>query len=94
MADVRIACPHCNWEPDGGAYWQCHCGHQWDTFETAARCPACKHQHQQTQCIPHAGGCAEVSPHLDWYKGLDAWLKEEIERIRVEVGESVAVTAD
>ena len=89
MPDVKIACPHCAWEPDGRPHWQCHCGHVWDTFETAARCPNCKHQHRDTQCIDHAGGCARVSPHLDWYKGLDEWLRHELQRLRQEVGTAV-----
>ena len=93
MPDVKIACPHCAWEPDGRPYWQCHCGHSWDTFETAARCPNCKFQHETTQCIDGAGGCGQSSPHLDWYGGLDAWLRTEIERIRVEVGQAATVGA-
>ncbi len=81
--DVKIECPKCAWEPDGGAYWQCSCGHTWNTFETAARCPACSRQWEYTQCILHRGGCDKMSPHLDWYKGLDKWLENELRRIEI-----------
>ncbi len=81
MSEIKICCPKCKWEPDGGEYWQCDCGHVWDTFKTIARCPACHKQHQYTACVPHAGGCEAHSPHLDWYEGLDKIiedLKEEV----------------
>lgn len=81
--DVKIQCPKCTWEPDGQPYWQCTtCEHSWDTFETGARCPNCSHQYEMTQCIHHAGGCNESSPHLDWYKGLDKWLKREVDAVK------------
>ncbi len=83
MDEIKIACPKCSWEPDGQPYWQCSCGFTWDTFSTGGRCPACKKVWEQTQCIDHAGGCVAWSPHLDWYKGLDAIiekLKEEIKK--------------
>jgi hypothetical protein len=79
--EVSIQCPKCSWEPDGGEHWRCDCGHVWDTFETAARCPNCKKQWQETQCPAPAGGCSAFSPHLDWYQGLDEWLRDELERI-------------
>jgi hypothetical protein len=79
MAEIRIRCPACAWEPDGGAYWQCHCGHIWDTFETAAKCPACGFQHKDTQCIQSAGGCSKISPHLKWYENLDDIYQEAME---------------
>jgi len=79
--DVEIKCPKCDWAHDGGEYWWCECGHRWDTFETAARCPNCKKQWEVTQCPTDPGGCGEISPHLDWYRGLDDWLREELERI-------------
>ena len=48
----KIACPKCEWEPDGGEYWGCSsCGHVWDTFKTAARCPSCGKQYHH---IPNA----------------------------------------
>lgn len=81
--DVKIECPKCAWAPDGGAYWQCSCGHTWNTFETAARCPACSRQWEYTQCILHRGGCNQMSLHLDWYKGLDKWLEGELRRIEI-----------
>lgn len=82
MAEVRIACPKCDWEPDGRPYWACDCGHIWNTFDTGGRCPSCRKQWEWTQCIQIAGGCNETSPHLDWYRGLDEWLREELAKIR------------
>ena len=79
--DVEIKCPKCDWAHDGGEHWWCECGHRWDTFETAARCPSCKKQWEVTQCPTDPGGCGEISPHLEWYRGLDDWLREELERI-------------
>lgn len=68
MELLKIACPKCSWEPDGGEYWGCSkCGHTWNTFETAARCPKCGFQYTDTQCIPFRGGCHQMSPHEDWY---------------------------
>ena len=29
------------------------------------------------------GGCPEWSLHLDWYKGLDDWLKEELSQVEI-----------
>ncbi len=82
--EEKIACPKCDWEPDGGAYWGCStCGHVWDTFSTAARCPSCGRQYHQTQCIGYAGGCNQSSPHIDWYRHLDEWLKEQLEEVEV-----------
>lgn len=82
MADIRIECPKCGWQPDGGAYWQCSsCGHVWDTFATAARCPECGCQHERTSCIPYRGGCTAYEPHIDWYKGLDDWLLEQLKEV-------------
>ncbi len=79
---VEIKCPECGWKPDGQPHWQCSCGYIWDTFQTAGRCPACSKQWERTACIPSAGGCTAFPLHLDWYDGLDEWLREELERIR------------
>lgn len=84
MAELRIACPKCDWEPDGKPYWSCTCGHIWNTFDTAGRCPQCRKQWEWTACIPYAGGCSSMSPHLDWYRGLDDWLRERLEEIAQE----------
>ena len=81
MDELKIRCPKCNWEPDGKPYWQCTCGNVWDTFSTGGRCPSCTKVWKETQCILDAGGCNKMSPHLDWYDGLDdivAQLKAEI----------------
>ena len=86
MADLKIECPKCGWEPDGGAYWMCdNCRHIWNTFDTMARCPACGHQHERTACIPSRGGCPAYEPHLDWYKNLDDILDEEIRSIETPI---------
>lgn len=90
MEDIHIRCPKCKWEPDGKPYWSCSCGNQWDHFATAGRCPVCGKISKDTQCVTtELGGCQALSPHLDWYDGLDeiiAKLKAEIEeRWRVEV---------
>jgi hypothetical protein len=78
---MRIACPKCQWSPDGLDYWQCQCGHTWNTFETAGRCPKCHYEHEYTACVPFAGGCEAISPHLDWYDGLDKIIEELIEEV-------------
>lgn len=76
---IDIYCPRCHWEPDGGAHWQCRCGHAWDTFETAGTCPQCRYRWRVTTCPPQPGGCGVTSPHPDWYHGLDALLAELVE---------------
>jgi hypothetical protein len=78
MENIQICCPKCEWEPDGKPYWNCSCGHQWDTFTTGGRCPECKKVWEETQCI----ACDEWSPHLDWYRGLDDVAKEITEAIK------------
>ncbi len=82
MDDIIIRCPKCHWQPDGRPHWQCTCGTVWNTFDTAARCPGCGKVWDYTQCVDHSiGGCSALSPHLDWYDGLDDVvdkLKEEI----------------
>ncbi len=82
MDNIRIRCPKCEWQPDHQARWQCTCKHIWNTFETGGRCPKCGIVWEDTQCLRSRGGCAQWSPHLDWYDGLDDIvnkLKEEIE---------------
>lgn len=77
MAEDKIACPRCNWEPRSYDHWLCSCGHQWNTFETGGRCPACKLQWEDTQCK----SCAAWSPHLDWYPELDAQLEDALAEV-------------
>jgi len=60
----RIRCPKCAWEPRAHDRWHCSCGHCWNTFDTAARCPACDLQWHDTACP----SCGEWSPHVDWYE--------------------------
>ena len=92
MADkLRIACPKCSWEPKPTDMWRCSCDHVWHTFDTYGRCPVCNKQWRETMCHhPRKGGCGQWSPHIDWYRDLEEWLREEIERAfrtaEVEVG--------
>lgn len=80
---MKICCPKCSWEPDGRPYWACSdCGFSWDTFKTAARCPRCQRQHEYTQCIDFAGGCAASSPHIDWYRDLDDLLSDQLKTLK------------
>jgi hypothetical protein len=58
-----IRCPKCHWQPGEQARWGCRCGHRWNTFQTAGRCPSCHFQWAATLC--HR--CGEVSPHVAWY---------------------------
>lgn len=73
--EITIECPKCKWQPHANSRWTCSCGHSWNTFDTGGRCPQCKKQWNETQCLSHwEGGCSKWSPHLDWYKGLDETL--------------------
>lgn len=75
--ELQVKCPKCNWEPKDEAVWTCiSCGYDWNLFTTAARCPRCQEQNDDVYCIEWLGGCGEVSPHLDWYEGLDSGLVE------------------
>ncbi len=78
MDDIKIECPHCQWEPDASARWGCTCGHSWNTFDTQGKCPKCQHQWHNTQCLAYP--CNQWAPHLDWYNiplDLEELLKEE-----------------
>ena len=79
--EAEISCPKCRWEPDGGPYWQCRCGHQWNTFETAGKCPQCGKIWKDTMCPGPGfpGGCGAWSPHIDWYHNLDEQVREALE---------------
>ena len=80
--DVKIACPKCDWEPDGRPYWCCDaCLTSFDTFATTAICPACRKQFARTQCID----CHRHSVHLEWYRNLDGWLADQLARLRESV---------
>lgn len=74
MSDDKILCPSCEWEPQLHSMWYCTCGHNWNTFDTAGRCPQCTMQWKETQC--HR--CHTFSPHLDWYQGLAQDLEQEL----------------
>jgi len=60
---IKIACPKCQWQPDGFPRWRCSCGHSWNTFETKAKCPKCGTQWQDTHCP----SCEQSSAHETWY---------------------------
>lgn len=77
MNEIKIECPKCRWEPKADSLWSCICGHAWNTFDTAGRCPACHKQWHDTACL----SCSKWSKHLDWYKNLDDIFKKEIESI-------------
>ncbi|PUZ22445.1 hypothetical protein DCM91_14335 [Chitinophaga costaii] len=89
MDSLKIRCPKCKWEPDGKPYWQCSCGHVWDTFTTGGRCPACQKVWEDTCCIYPPAGCLQWSPHLDWYEHLDNILLEIREVIATPVKKPV-----
>ncbi len=94
MRDLKIECPKCGWEPDGGAYWMCsQCQYMWNTFDTAAQCPQCHFQHEHTSCIPSKGGCHAYEPHLDWYKNLSDIVQEELDTILIEKEVTLKKTA-
>jgi hypothetical protein len=62
-----VRCPKCGWQPARDDRWNCGpggCGHVWNTFETAGRCPACDRHWQDTACLR----CGQWSPHEDWYE--------------------------
>jgi hypothetical protein len=61
----RIRCPQCHWEPSRHDAWRCSpgCGHVWNTFDTAGRCPGCSTQWTSTACLR----CHVWSAHDDWY---------------------------
>ncbi|HAI75285.1 MAG TPA: hypothetical protein DCM08_03485 [Microscillaceae bacterium] len=79
-SEEKIACPHCQWEPDGGQYWRCDCGFVWDTFSTGAICPACQKRHKYTMCPT----CSKVSLHIDWYHNpIDLEIETLLEEVVV-----------
>ena len=59
----RIRCPKCQWRPRKSDRWGCSCGCEWNTFDTAAKCPQCGKQWHHTRCLR----CYEWSRHVDWY---------------------------
>ncbi len=63
---MKIHCPKCRWEPRPGDRWACSCGHEWNTFDTGGRCPACGKTWHDTMCL----ACARWSKHVDWYHDL------------------------
>ena len=79
---LEIACPKCEWEPDGGKYWKCSCGHRWNTFETYGRCPACTKVWRDTQCL--VDSCGKWSKHVDWYRNLSDIMRKHIEELMEE----------
>lgn len=59
-----IHCPKCRFQPTDDVRWICKCGHVWNTFWTAGKCPACHFQWEETGC-PR---CGEMSEHRTWYE--------------------------
>lgn len=73
---MQLKCPNCAYIPDGGEDWNCQaCGSEFDMFVAGGRCPSCDFVHELTPCIPWKGGCDRISPHLDWYSGIDRKLE-------------------
>ncbi|APR82309.1 Hypothetical protein A7982_07658 [Minicystis rosea] len=60
---AKIRCPRCRYPPRASDRWGCDCGHVWNTFDTRGKCPACKRQWHDTQCL----ACHKWSRHEDWY---------------------------
>jgi hypothetical protein len=58
-----IRCPKCHFQPSDDIRWSCTCGHGWNTFWTAGKCPACRFQWEVTMCPD----CGEMSDHRAWY---------------------------
>ena len=81
---MDIACPKCEWKPSASSRWACSCGHSWNTFDTAGRCPACRHVWRETQCL----ACTRFSPHADWYRDLPPVNLDEILEKEPQVGSS------
>jgi hypothetical protein len=77
--EIKILCPKCDWEPDGGPHWECTCGHHWNVFDTGGKCPSCSKIWIETQCPSNIGGCNAWSPHIDWYRNLDDIIREMVE---------------
>lgn len=63
---MKIYCPKCRWEPESDSLWGCDCGHAWNTFDTAGRCPSCGVVWRDTECL----SCFYWSKHHDWYHDL------------------------
>ena len=59
-----IRCPTCLFQPSDDLRWSCKCGHRWNTFRTAGKCPTCHFQWEVTGC-PR---CGEMSEHRTWYQ--------------------------
>lgn len=72
--EIKICCPKCDWEPDASSEWTCTCEHIWNTFDTGGICPKCKTRWKDTECL----SCHKWSPHIDWYRGLDEAIRQQI----------------
>ena len=63
---IGLKCHSCGMAPPIGAYWGCaNCHQQFDTFETAGRCPHCNTQYGVTMCLD----CRRSSPLHEWTAG-------------------------
>lgn len=60
---ASVSCPQCSYQPAEDDTWLCDCGHEWNTFATRGRCPACGKTHQATGCP----ACDSASDHSAWY---------------------------
>ena len=66
LGGKRIRCPKCAWQPRKSDLWSCGppCYCEWNTFDTAGRCPLCNKVWLQTKCL----SCLQWSAHVDWYE--------------------------
>ena len=63
---MGLKCPSCGMAPPIGNYWACaNCHQQFDTFETAGRCPHCATQYNTTTCLD----CRRSAPQHEWTAG-------------------------
>lgn len=63
---IGLKCPSCGMAPPIGPYWGCaNCHQQFDTFESAGRCPHCNTQYGVTTCLD----CRRSSPQHEWTAG-------------------------
>jgi hypothetical protein len=70
---MYIACPRCDWRPQGHEVWSCTCHHRWHTFDTHGVCPKCSKAWKVTQCLE----CYQHSDHEEWYHDEDSPTVEE-----------------
>jgi hypothetical protein len=66
---MKICCPNCKNLLTKNQKWKCFCGHSFNHFNNIGKCPKCNYIHEFTECLEPS--CQKISPHLDWYVGLE-----------------------